>query len=285
MPDLVVHDDLTSFWAATQQLYTADPVRHTVALSVITRRLTHPNPDAEPAILVTAHEHGELLGAAIQTPPHPLIAGAIPLPLIDDFVAILHEIVPDLDGVSGDRTTAEAFATSWTAKTGRTATESMSMRLHRLTTLHTPDVPGHATLATTSDLDVDLLSSWHHAFAVEATTHTPPVDARTVIRRQISQGYGHLIWSVGCIPVSWAAASPPIQNMSRISPVYTPPQYRNHGYAAAITAAASTWALNSGATTVLLYTDLANPTSNALYHRLGFTPVLDATELTFTQPP
>ncbi|MET1072415.1 MAG: GNAT family N-acetyltransferase, partial [Umezawaea sp.] len=74
----------------------------------------------------------------------------------------------------------------------------------------------------------------------------------------------------------------PILGMTRIGPVYTPLEHRNHGYAAAATAAASTWAKAAGATEVLLYTDLDNPTSNALYHRIGFTPVQDATELTFT---
>ena len=32
---------------------------------------------------------------------------------------------------------------------------------------------------------------------------------------------------------------------------------------------------------VVLYTDLANPTSNALYERLGYRPVEDRTELSF----
>src|SRR5262249_55453638 len=51
--------------------------------------------------------------------------------------------------------------------------------------------------------------------------------------------------------------------------------HRRRGYGAAITTAASRAALAAGAATVVLYTDLANPTSNALYHRLGFRPVQD----------
>ncbi len=41
-------------------------------------------------------------------------------------------------------------------------------------------------------------------------------------------------------------------------------------------------ALDAGARQVVLYTDLANPTSNALYERLGYRPVEDRTELSFT---
>ena len=40
-------------------------------------------------------------------------------------------------------------------------------------------------------------------------------------------------------------------------------------------------ALDAGVTHVVLYTDLANPTSNALYERLGYRPVEDRVVLTF----
>jgi predicted GNAT family acetyltransferase len=63
--------------------------------------------------------------------------------------------------------------------------------------------------------------------------------------------------------------------------VYTPPARRGHGYAAGATAAVTQAALDAGATDVLLFTDLANPTSNALYPRLGYRPVGDRLELSF----
>ena len=40
-------------------------------------------------------------------------------------------------------------------------------------------------------------------------------------------------------------------------------------------------ALGAGAAEVVLFTDLANPTSNALYQRLGFLAVDDLTGLSF----
>jgi predicted GNAT family acetyltransferase len=48
-----------------------------------------------------------------------------------------------------------------------------------------------------------------------------------------------------------------------------------------VTAAVSQAALDAGATHVVLYTDLANPTSNALYERLGYRPVQDRVVLSF----
>jgi predicted GNAT family acetyltransferase len=70
--------------------------------------------------------------------------------------------------------------------------------------------------------------------------------------------------------------------MVRVGPVYTPPELRGHGYAGAATAAVSQAALDDGIREVVLYTDLANPTSNALYQRLGYRPVEDRVVLSFT---
>ncbi|HET8930071.1 MAG TPA: GNAT family N-acetyltransferase [Acidimicrobiales bacterium] len=69
--------------------------------------------------------------------------------------------------------------------------------------------------------------------------------------------------------------------VARIGPVYTPPDLRGHGYAAGATAAAAAGALAAGAAQVMLYTDPSNPTSNALYARLGFAPDHDAVQIRF----
>jgi predicted GNAT family acetyltransferase len=55
-------------------------------------------------------------------------------------------------------------------------------------------------------------------------------------------------------------------------------------FGGAATAAVTQAALDGGAEGVLLFTDLANRTSNTLYQRLGFAPVTDWVVLTFTGP-
>ena len=95
------------------------------------------------------------------------------------------------------------------------------------------------------------------------------------MRRSLRLGSAEVLWEVDGIPVSQASARPVLAGTSRIGPVYTPPERRRHGYAAAVTAAASRWALDAGAERVLLFTDLANSTTNALYPRIGYRPVGD----------
>lgn len=57
--------------------------------------------------------------------------------------------------------------------------------------------------------------------------------------------------------------------------MYTPPEHRNHGYGTAVTAALSRLLLERGHRFCFLFTDLANPTSNAIYARIGYQPVAD----------
>jgi len=82
-------------------------------------------------------------------------------------------------------------------------------------------------------------------------------------------------------PVSLAGFGGPTPNGLRIGPVYTPPEHRGHGFGSAVTAAASQVALDHGKRFCFLYTDLANPTSNAIYMRLGYRPVCDSREVAF----
>ncbi len=79
-----------------------------------------------------------------------------------------------------------------------------------------------------------------------------------------------------------AGVTPMVAGQIRVDPVYTPAHLRGHGYAAAVTAEVSRAALAAGATDVVLFTDAANPTSNALYHRLGYIPIADWASYDFT---
>jgi predicted GNAT family acetyltransferase len=54
-----------------------------------------------------------------------------------------------------------------------------------------------------------------------------------------------------------------------------------HGYATSLVAAVSREQLSRGRTSCFLHTDLANPTSNAIYRRIGYERVCDSTVVAF----
>ncbi|MFI6803117.1 GNAT family N-acetyltransferase [Streptosporangium canum] len=83
-------------------------------------------------------------------------------------------------------------------------------------------------------------------------------------------------------PVSMAGSTSMVGGMIRVDPVYTPVHLRGRGYAGAVTVEVSRAALTAGATDVVLFTDPTNPTSNALYQRIGYVPVADFTGYDFS---
>jgi RimJ/RimL family protein N-acetyltransferase len=273
------HTDLGTFAELAMPLLHADPVWHTTAVAVLAARLRGAVSD-DFVTMLTVHENGTVRGAAMQTDRWPLITSALPpdaAPAVADALADGGQSPP---GTSGPRGNAEAFAEAWCRRTGATARVAMALRQFELGELRPPGgVPGTARMAGMDD--IGLLARWRREFAVAALAPRTPHPEKAGIARQLAAGQGNLLWEIGGEPVSLAVASVPVAGMSRIGPVWTPPEHRGHGYGSAATAAASRWALDAGAAHVVLFTDLANPVSNSIYPKIGYQPVHDVVDLAF----
>ena len=169
------------------------------------------------------------------------------------------------------------FAAAWCDDLPRAAVEVRSQRLFRLDTLVPPrPAEGSARLATA--LEIDLLVAWFDAFKREVRMPAFS-DPRRSLETQVADGRTW-VWVVGDQVVSYLSRSPVLMGHARIGPVYTPPEHRGAGFASNLVAEASVDLLQRGAAPTL-FTDLANPTSNAIYQAIGYTPVVDAYEIDF----
>ncbi|MFC7649089.1 GNAT family N-acetyltransferase [Streptosporangium lutulentum] len=180
-----------------------------------------------------------------------------------------------IPGVSGPLPQAEAFAAAW----WRPVAERRPERLYRLDSPLPPSsLSGGASRTATKD-DLELLVTWSEEFQAEAGSVAPAVLTPLVAGRI---GLRELVlWEVDGRPVAFAGVSSPIGGMSRVGPVYTPPEHRGQGYGAAVSHAVTAKALAEGAGEVLLFTDLANSTSNSIYQAIGYRPVADYASITF----
>ena len=148
-------------------------------------------------------------------------------------------------------------------------------------------VPGSARVATADDRELAL--RWWLAFGEEVLHEGGPGRDRaeaTLDHRLSSPSAGILLWEDAGEPVSIAGWGGPTPNGIRIGPVYTPPDLRGHGYATALSAELSQRLLDGrlfdgGRRFCFLYTDLANPTSNAIYERIGYRRVAESAEIVF----
>jgi predicted GNAT family acetyltransferase len=109
--------------------------------------------------------------------------------------------------------------------------------------------------------------------AFQDETPTPSTDVLPLVRERMDAQRLWLWEDAAGVPVSLAARTAAVAGVARIAPVYTPPERRRNGYAAAVTAACTADALARDAERVVLYTDLADPSANAVYQRIGFRPI------------
>ncbi|WP_370412363.1 GNAT family N-acetyltransferase [Streptomyces fradiae] len=181
----------------------------------------------------------------------------------------------------GEAATVDAFAAPFAAATGRVARTSMRLRLFRLGELTAPRPvpPGAARSAVPGD--VPLLLEWMSAYAGDVG-EDPGADYSAPAEAMVREGRLRF-WETDGRPVAMASFSRPAAGQARVSLVYTPPAHRARGYAGAVTTEAGRAARAAGAAQVLLFTDRANPTSNALYQRLGYRPIADHTRVAFPE--
>lgn len=113
------------------------------------------------------------------------------------------------------------------------------------------------------------------------TTRREDGALRRLDRRHVAPTRGRSARNADDTPVALAGWSREVGGSRRNGPVDTVEPHRRRGYGAAVTAVACRRALDRGTTQLLLYADIENATSNALYRRLGFEPVEDRPTVRF----
>jgi GNAT superfamily N-acetyltransferase len=214
-------------------------------------------------------------GAFLHAPPGPLlIAGGAP-ETAAALAAPLARAGRCVRGVDAPAEAAVAFAAAWSRRAGVDVTVQRQSRVYRLTG-KVPDYPwppGRPRAVTVEDRK--LLVEWLRAFRGEVGQFTgaPEATAEDLL------GYGGAtFWETAGGPVAMAAVSRPVARIVRISIIYTPPDSRRHGYAAAVMLAVTRAALAGQVREVVMITD-----GTRLRHasRLGYELIGERAMLSF----
>jgi len=171
-------------------------------------------------------------------------------------------------GFAGPEQSVRAFAVGC----GHRTTLHLELPLLRL--IGTPVQPactGELRRATIEDLEI--VAAWTEAFRVEARLHLTAEQAAADVQRSLRNGTQYLWVAVSGAPQGLVGGTLIAPTGARIGPVYTPPDRRGQGIGGAMVCALSRHLLGGGARSVFLFTDASNPTSNALYRRIGFEPI------------
>jgi len=272
---------LDDYVATASEFLRSRPVHNTIqvtALESLGARGASAFGDVAPLFGWWRSAAAEVTAALLHTPPYPLLLTGLPEGSADPLAEALAARGRQLPGVNAQQGDAAAFAAAWSRLTGASWTEFRRARLFRLEQLRAPEPLPRGAARVAAAADRDLLRSWIDAVTKELADLGGP--GRGFVDDRL--GYGGLtLWEADGVAVSLAGVNRPTAGVVRVGPVYTPPDHRGRGYGGAVTAAVSQAALDAGASHVVLFTDLANPVSNALYRRLGYQPVEDRVVLRF----
>ncbi|QKW09361.1 GNAT family N-acetyltransferase [Streptomyces sp. NA04227] len=189
----------------------------------------------------------------------------------ESLAAHLAALGQSIPYVTADQDTATAFAEAWQRHTGATSTVRVRLRLLRLGTLIPPEPFPAGQGRLVGEQEHEHLMQWCREFAADVGEDVT-IDADSWPGTRFAEKH-YTYWETpDGTPVSMAGVNQIVGGQARVDPVYTPAHLRGRGYAAAVMVEVSRAALAAGAQEVVLYTNAANPTSNALYERLGYVP-------------
>jgi uncharacterized protein len=249
------------------------PVLHNLVLSILHARIAH----GDPGRYWMASQRDDTLGVVIQSPvTFPAILTPMETPVATAMADAIVEAGVALPGITADAATAATFAGQWSERSKSAATPFQGLRLYEL--FETREVPpAEGTLRQAGAKERSLMIVWTRAFQREMDES----DDDTELRVDRGLAAGELwLWDRGGETVSMAVSREPVHGVVRLSGVYTPPEKRKHGYAAACVYALSKRLGDSGYRCIL-YTDLNNPTSNSIYRRIGYRVVAEALRYRF----
>jgi uncharacterized protein len=273
-------EDPDAFLDAAGPRLLADEARHNLILGLAATLRDHPAVYPEFRLWLV-RDRDELVGVALRTPPFNVVVAQ---PETDAALHTLADAIDEeLPGVVGALPEAETFAEAWSSKTGSTPRRQMSTRIFALERVRpVSGVPGAMRAAVEEDRP--LLVDWLRAFGKESLPEETRHEVESMVDHRLgARDAGLVLWEDGG-PVSVAGYGASTPHGIRVGPVYTPPELRGRGYASALVADLSTMLLAEERMFCFLYTDLANPTSNRIYERIGYESVCDSAAIAFDAP-
>jgi predicted GNAT family acetyltransferase len=247
----------------------AEPAHHNLLLTILESSIEFSLGGA----FWLAVDGADVAGFGLESPPG---MGAVLAPMPAPIARVLAETVTiSLPRVMAEAHTAAAFAGAWTQR-HHVGAEPEGGRLYELGTVSSvSDAPGRLRLATRADRPT--LVEWTIAFGSDTNTiaaHAEQTVDLAVAREQL------WVWDDDG-PVSMSGASNAAAGVARVQRVYTPPEHRGRGYATACVEHQSRLLAANGLGCVL-YTQLSNATSNAIYQRIGYRPIAETLAYRFS---
>ncbi|GGA63671.1 GNAT family N-acetyltransferase [Ornithinibacillus halotolerans] len=224
-------------------------------------------------------EGGKAVYAFMQTPPNKWI-----LPTVNNLDETIIRSITDflfqhkypVPGAIGQVEVAEVFLSYWKEKTNKTASLHMKQLIYQLDEVKVEPVK-NGQLIQADQTHQSIVRDWLIYFGEQANLPMTKTQAESMATSYIQRKSLYL-WEQNGVLVSMANNSRKTRNGATVNAVFTPDEYKRNGYATSVVAALSQKLLDDGAKFCTLYTDLANPTSNSIYKKIGYYVVGDSVD-------
>ena len=218
---------------------------------------------------------------AMRTPPFSLLAYA-PQNKIDlEALRKLAGIRLDVPGIFCEKQMADAYL----KESGKTISNRTDLPLQVLKHFNDIATP-KGVLRLYCEDDLEYLPRWMCSFRDDCALDDDFNEAviRDILRKEMGVRRQYVWESCDKIPVSMLKLQKKGSHGMHIGAVYTPPQFRNKGYATACVKAACELAmLEDGIEYCSLFADAINPVSNHVYHKIGFVNICYTSDIKFVK--
>jgi GNAT superfamily N-acetyltransferase len=233
-------------------------------------------------VLNSIFDGNKLKLIALRTPPkNQLFSYTDDVKSIDYLVESLKKKSIELPGVLGFKEGAEKFAKLWCRGKKLKAKLAMNERIYKLESV-AKETLGKRKFTIADISFTDLVINWGIEFIKEAFTEDElkTYDYKTSFQRSVEEERIYFLFE-NDKPVSMARRAGKTPNGITVNLVYTPPLLRRKGYATECVAKLSKLLLEEGNKFCFLFTDLMNPTSNSIYQKIGYKPIIDMDQYEF----
>jgi ribosomal protein S18 acetylase RimI-like enzyme len=242
----------------------------------------------ENPILTAVFKDEDIKLISIRTPPFSqVLSYTNDIDSIDVLIERLNEKQYILPGVLGGKDATTRFVKLWTELNSLEFKLAANERIYRLTEVDNSTL-GNRDFVLASEAFEELILHWAKDFIIEAFAESQQETEKYLssinrLKDDVKNKKFYLLIDKN-EPVSMVREAMKTPNGTSINYVYTPPHLRRRGYATECVAKLSKKLLERGNKFCFLFTDLMNPTSNSIYQKVGYRPVIDVDQYDFINP-
>jgi len=241
--------------------------------------------EEEKPLLFSLINNKELELIALRTPPHDLLISYTDnLEHINALVDELFKRKEKLPGVLSFKEAADTFANLWCEKNSLKCNLFRKERVFKLERVSKVCL-GDRHFSVASKAHQTLVLKWVEEMMREAlidvTDEVIDQSKKTFAKEFEENRSSFYLLFDDSEPISMVRKAGKTPNGNFVNYVYTPLSLRRKGYATECVAKLSKKLLEEGNKYCFLFTDLSNPTSNSIYQKIGYRPVIDENHYKF----